>query len=120
MWLRRNVLLTLVTKKIVPFLKANKLLECLFLKKQITNPALISCTQLKAKHFDDAFSKVEQKTDSTLAKKKVESYNELVALKSKFTNPKYLIDLVLNDYIEIDRSKAPVLSIEPILNGNSM
>lgn len=120
MWLRRDVLLTLVTKKIVPFLKANKLVECLFLKKQITNPALISCTQLKAKPIDNAFSKAEQKTDSALAKKKVESYNELVALKSKFTNPKPLIDLVLNDYIEIDRSKAPVLSIEPILNGNSM
>ncbi len=46
--------------------------------------------------------------------------NELIDLKSKYTDPKHLIDIVVKDYIDVDRSKSPVLKIEPHVYGTLM
>lgn len=42
---------------------------------------------------------------------------ELFQLKAKFSDPKGLIDMLLRDYVNIDRSKTPRLEVQPSLNG---
>ena len=86
------------------------------------NPALVSAysTGLKVKTLGENETTFNKPPENHLLIKRKAEYDELVDLKSKYSNPKALIDLVLNDYIEIDRSKTPILTIEPILSGKSI
>jgi hypothetical protein len=45
------------------------------------------------------------------------SSEELNNLRLRFQNPQNLIDLVINDYIAVDKSKIPIILIESLLNG---